>query len=84
MIKVSYKTYTIMTERTKQAKNEARNKRSNLLANLSKIRGGEASRTETLEIKEDEDVFDEVDEEEYQKIVEDRRKNTDFVVDDGK
>ena len=73
-----------MTERTKQAKNEARNKRSNLLANLSKIRGGEASRTETLEIKEDEDVFDEVDEEEYQKIVEDRRKNTDFVVDDGK
>jgi hypothetical protein len=29
-------------------------------------------------------VFDEVDEEEYQKIVEDRRKNTDFVVDDGK
>jgi DNA polymerase alpha subunit A len=73
-----------MTERTKQAKSEARNKRSNLLANLSKIRGGEASRTETLEIKEDEDVFDEVDEEEYQKIVEDRRKNTDFVVDDGK
>jgi hypothetical protein len=64
-----------MTERTKQAKSEARNKRSNLLANLSKIRGGEASRT---------DVFDEVDEEEYQKIVEDRRKNTDFVVDDGK
>ena len=73
-----------MTERTRQAKSEARNKRSNLLANLSKIRGGEASRTETLEIKEDEDVFDEVDEEEYQKIVEDRRKNTDFVVDDGK
>lgn len=72
-----------MTERTRQAKNESRNKRKNLLSNLAKIRSGEASRSETLEIKNEENVFDMVDEDEYQKIVEDRRKNTDFVVDDG-
>lgn len=72
-----------MTERTRQTKNESRNTRKNLLSNLSKIRSGEASRSETLEIKNEDNVFDMVDEDEYQKIVEDRRKNTDFVVDDG-
>jgi hypothetical protein len=72
-----------MTERTRHTKNESRNKRKDLLSNLSKIRSGETSRSETLEIKNEENVFDMVDEEEYQKLVEDRRKNTDFVVDDG-
>ena len=73
-----------MTERSRQTKNESRNKRKDLLSNLARIRSGEASRSETLEIKNEENVFDMVDEEEYQKLVEDRRKNTDFVVDDGK
>lgn len=72
-----------MTERSKQLKSAARDKRNNLLAGLAKIRGGHVTRSETLDIKEEEDVFDMVDEDEYQKLVEDRRKNTDFVVDDG-
>ena len=36
-----------------------------------------------VEIKEEEDVYDEVAEEEYQKLVEARRQREDFVVDDG-
>ena len=36
-----------------------------------------------VEIKEEEDVYDEVDETEYRKIVESRRQREDFVVDDG-
>ena len=72
-----------MTERSRQAKNDARKNRSSLLSNIGKIRSGETSRTDTLELKAEDNVFDVVDEEEYQQIVEDRRKNTDFVVDDG-
>lgn len=73
-----------MSERSRQMKNAARSKRSGLLSTLGKIRSGEASRSDTLELKAEDNVFDMVDEEEYQKLVEDRRKNTDFVVDDGK
>lgn len=36
-----------------------------------------------VEIKEEEDVYDEVAEEDYQKLVEARRQREDFVVDDG-
>ena len=38
---------------------------------------------EEVEIKEEEDVYDEVDEDDYQKLVESRRQRDDFVVDDG-
>ncbi len=34
-------------------------------------------------VKEEEDVFDVVDEDEYQKLVNSRREREDFVVDDG-
>jgi len=37
---------------------------------------------EEVEIKEEEDVYDEVDEDDYQKLVESRRQREDFVVDD--
>ena len=72
-----------MTERTRQSKNESRTARKNLLSNLSKIRSGEATRSETLDLKNEDDVFEYMDEEDYQKLVDDRRKQTDFVVDDG-
>ena len=36
-----------------------------------------------LEIREEEDVYDVVDESEYQSLVESRRQREDFVVDDG-
>ena len=72
-----------MTDRSRQLKNAARDKRKSLLSNLSKIRSGEVSRSATLELREEGDVFDMVDEDDYRKLVEDRRKNTDFVVDDG-
>jgi hypothetical protein len=36
-----------------------------------------------VEMKEEEDVYDEVDETEYRKLVESRRQREDFVVDDG-
>jgi len=37
-----------------------------------------------LQLKEEEDIFEELDEDKYEKLVEERRKTSDFVVDDGK
>ena len=42
-----------------------------------------SSRTEELEVKEN-DIYEQMDEDEYQKLVEARREREDFVVDDGK
>jgi DNA polymerase alpha subunit A len=42
-----------------------------------------SSRTEEFEVKEN-DVYEQMDEDEYQKLVEARREREDFVVDDGK
>jgi len=47
-----------------------------------RIRG--VSRTEDYEVPEEEAVYDVIDEEEYQNLVEERRERDDFVVDDGK
>lgn len=41
------------------------------------------SRTDEFEVKED-DVYYQLEEDEYQKLVEARREREDFVVDDGK
>ena len=71
-----------MTERSRQSKKEARNERNSVLSAIAKIRSGGATRTETLDVKDEDDVFEYMDEDEYQKLVEDRRKQTDFVVDD--
>ena len=38
----------------------------------------------SLQDKEEGDVFEEVDEDKYERIVQNRRKGGDFVVDDGK
>lgn len=42
------------------------------------------SRLEDLNFDDDDDVYEIVDEESYRKIVDDRRKAADFVVDDSK
>ena len=47
-----------------------------------RLNGSTKTRTEEYEIGND-DLFDEVDEEEYTDIVQQRREREDFVVDDG-
>ena len=44
---------------------------------------GEDTTDELLEIKDEDDIYDVVDESEYQSLVESRRQREDFVVDDG-
>jgi hypothetical protein len=78
--------------------NAARNKRREQLDNLKKAKEGGLSRTELLEVNsffyivsfslllqldDGEDVFELLDEKEYQQLVEKRRETSDFVVDDG-
>jgi hypothetical protein len=41
------------------------------------------SRMDEYEVPDDGDVYEYVDEDEYQKLVESRRQREDFVVDDG-
>ena len=41
------------------------------------------SKLDEHEINDDDDIYDYVEEEEYQKLVESRRQREDFVVDDG-
>jgi len=62
----------------------ARSIKSKALADLRARRNGlsAVSRTEEYEAKE-EDVYEKVDESEYQKLVDRRREREDFVVDDG-
>ena len=48
-----------------------------------RLNGSTKTRTEEYEIANDDDLFDEVDEEEYTDIVQQRREREDFVVDDG-
>ena len=64
--------------------------RSNKAAALAKFRQakrkrelGEDTTEDLLQIREEEDVYDVVDESEYQSLVESRRQREDFVVDDG-
>lgn len=65
--------------------------RSSRKAALAKIRNDRRKREQgededifEANIREEEDVYDIVDEEEYQSLVESRRQREDFVVDDGK
>lgn len=62
----------------------ARSIKSKALADLRARRNGlsAVSRTEEYEAKE-EDVYEKVDESEYQELVDRRREREDFVVDDG-
>ena len=41
------------------------------------------SRMDEYEVQDDGDIYEYVDEDEYQKLVESRRQREDFVVDDG-
>ena len=65
--------------------------RSNRKAALAKFRSqklkrelGEDDDVFATNMKEEDDVYDIVDEEEYKALVESRRQREDFVVDDGK
>lgn len=62
-----------------------RNTKKKALADLRARRNGLSmvSRTDEYEVK-DEDVYEKVDETEYQELVRKRREREDFVVDDGK
>ena len=46
--------------------------------------GIDASRIDEYEVKDEGEVYEEVDEAQYQRLVESRRQREDFVVDDGK
>lgn len=61
-----------------------RRDKSRALADLKARRNGLAAttRTEEYEVKED-DIYEEVQENEYQELVQRRREREDFVVDDG-
>jgi len=70
---------------TDRSKNIAAAKRSKLQAareSLRNARSGGVSRSDQHELKEESSVFQEVDEDEYNDIVEKRRETGDFVVDD--
>ena len=56
--------------------------RERALAEMAKARAGGHRRTTQYEVRSEGDVFDLVDEGQYAKLVEDRRKRGDFVVDD--
>jgi hypothetical protein len=50
---------------------------------LAEARKSGISRTEDYEVPEEGDIYDVVDVEEYQTLVDSRRQREDFVVDDG-
>ena len=56
--------------------------RERALAEMASARKGGSRRTSQYEVQSEGDVFDLVDEKQYAKLVEDRRKRGDFVVDD--
>lgn len=71
-----------MTDRSKALATEKRIKLQAARENLRNARKGAVSRSDQHELKEEGSVFQEVDEDEYNKIVETRREAGDFVVDD--
>ncbi len=62
----------------------ARANKSKALAAIKARRNGlvATSRTEEYEVKED-DIYEKLDESEYEELVQRRREREDFVVDDG-
>lgn len=52
-------------------------------AELRKLRESGKTRLSTYEVEEEEDLYEEVDEEAYKKVVRDRLAQDDFVVDDN-
>lgn len=58
-------------------------KRSSALEQMRALRESGGKRSEQYNIKEQESVYDEVTEKDYQEIVTERRNANDFVVDDG-
>ena len=56
--------------------------RERALAEMASARKGGSRRTSQYEVQSEGDVCDLVDEKQYAKLVEDRRKRGDFVVDD--
>lgn len=52
-------------------------------AELRRLREEGKTRLSTYEVKQEEDLYEEVDEEQYKKVVRDRLDQEDFVVDDG-
>lgn len=70
-----------MTERESSARNKKPSKFS--LDGLKEARDGQVNRLDQLVLDEDDNVYDLVDEDKYNKIVDGRRKELNFVVDDG-
>ena len=50
---------------------------------MAALKEGRGGRLEDYEVADEEDVYDIMEEGEYQKLVESRRQREDFVVDDG-
>ena len=69
------------TVRELRKKAEKRDRLGSLKKGLEQV-NAKGSLLETLEFEED-DVFDVLDEDQYEQLVESRRNGTDFVVDDG-
>ena len=69
------------TVRELRKKAEKRDRLGSLKKGLEQV-NAKGSLLESLEFEED-DVFDVLDEDQYEKLVESRRNGTDFVVDDG-
>ena len=53
------------------------------LAELRALRSSKKNRLSTYEVEEDQNLYEEVDEESYKKVVRDRLDRDDFVVDDN-
>jgi DNA polymerase alpha subunit A len=57
--------------------------RSSKLAELRALRESGKKRLDTYEVQQEEDLYEEVDEEGYKKVIRDRLNQDDFVIDDN-
>ena len=57
--------------------------RASRLAELRALRASGKTRLDTYEVQEEEQLYDQVDEEGYKKVVRDRLDRDDFVIDDN-
>jgi hypothetical protein len=60
-----------------------RSQKAAALRALKEARNRGSSRTEEYEVKDEGDVYDVIEEDDYRELVEKRRQREDFIVDDG-
>jgi hypothetical protein len=60
-----------------------RSQKAAALRALKEARNRGISRTEEYEVKDEGDIYDVVEEDDYRELVEKRRQREDFIVDDG-